>query len=86
MKYILVVFTSRNDTLRFYNIIKKHDTLCSIVSTPHKLSRSCGISVKAQYSLLNLTKQLIFKNQFPTFNGVYEINQSTPNNIPSRIY
>lgn len=80
------MFTSRNDTLRFYNLIKQYNGFCSIISTPRSLSRSCGISVKISNNLLNISKQLISNNKFATFNGIYEINQSLPGNIPSRIY
>ena len=80
------MFTSRNDTLRFYNLIKQYNGFCSIISTPHTLSRSCGISVKISNTLLNISKQLISNNKFFTFKGIYEINQSPPGNIPSRIY
>jgi len=86
MKYILVMFASRNDTLRFYNLIKTYNGFCSIISTPHSLSRSCGISVKISSNLFALSKQLISNNKFNTFNGIYEINMSTPSNIPIRIY
>lgn len=86
MKYTLVMFTSRNDTLHFYNIIKQHNGFCSIINTPHTLSHSCGISVKISNNLLNLSKQIISNNKFYTFKGIYEISQSSPNNIPSRIF
>lgn len=80
------MFTSRNDTLRFYNLIKQHNGFCSIISTPHSLSQSCGISVKISNNLLNLSKQLLSGSKFATFKGIYEVNLSLPNNIPSRIY
>lgn len=80
------MFTSRNDTLKFYNLIKQQNGFCSIISTPHTLSRSCGISVKISSNLINYAKHLISNNNFTTFKGIYEVNQSLPNNIPSRIY
>ena len=86
MRYILVMFTSRNDTLRFYNLIKQYNGFCSVISTPHSLSRSCGISVKISNNLLISAKQLISNNNFATFKGIYDINLSSTNNIPSRIY
>lgn len=84
MKYIIVMFNVRSDTMRFYNLIKKFNGFCSIVNTPHSLSRSCGISIKISNNQLNLAKQLISSNNFSSFKGIYEINIS--NNIPTRIY
>ena len=80
------MFTSRNDTLRFYNLLKKYNGFCSIISTPHSLSKSCGISVRLSGNLVGLAKQMLSSNNFATFNGIYEINLSTPGNIPTRIY
>ena len=85
MKYIIVMFNSRNDTMRFYSLIKKFNGFCSIINTPHSLSRSCGISVKIAGSLVGVSKQIISNNNFGTFKGIYEINIVNNKDIPTRI-
>ena len=86
MKYIIVMFTSRNDTMRFYNIIKKLNGFCSIINTPHSLSRSCGISIKIGTNLINNATQIIKNNNFSSFKGIFEIDLSNSQALPRKIY
>ena len=79
------MFTSRSDTMRFYNILKRYNGFCSIINTPHSLSRSCGISVKISPSQVNLAKQIVSSGGFSSFKGIYELNTSNNNDIPTRI-
>ena len=73
MKFTLAVFKSRTDTMRFYNIIKKYNGFCSIINTPHTLSRSCGISVKISGANISIAKNIIASNRFDSFVGIYDI-------------
>lgn len=85
MKYIIVMFSSRTDTMHFYSLIKKFNGFCSIINTPHSLSRSCGISVKISGNQIGIAKQIIANNRFSTFKGIYEINMINNKDIPTRI-
>ena len=78
MKYLVVVFSSRNDTMQFYNTLKSYNTYCSIINTPRILSRSCGISVKIVGGNLELAKRIISARKFATFKGIFELS-SKPN-------
>ena len=84
MRYIIVVFSLRNDTLTFYNTIKTKVGFCSIVNTPHTLSRSCGISVKIPTSAIDLSRQIA--SRINSFKGIYEINTQLGRTQPIRIY
>ena len=86
MKYIVVIFTSRTDTMHFYSLIKKYNGFCSIINTPHSLVRSCGISVKISYSLVNISKQILSNNHFSSFKGIFEISIVNNKDIPVKIY
>ena len=86
MKYLIVMFNVRSETLTFYNMLKKFDGFCSIINTPHSLARSCGISVKIGNNLVNSAKQLLYNNRFTSFKGIYEINIANNRDIPTRIY
>ena len=85
MKYVIVMFTSRSDTMRFYSIFKRFNGFGSVINTPHSLARSCGISVKISVSQINLAKQIISSNNFSSFKGIYEINTTNNRDIPTRI-
>ena len=74
MKYLVIVFSSRNETMQLYNILKNLNVYCSIINTPRLLSRSCGISVKVLNNNLELIKQLISSNRFSSFKGIFELD------------
>ncbi|MBQ7880545.1 MAG: DUF3343 domain-containing protein [Clostridia bacterium] len=86
MRYTIVMFTSRTDTMRFYSLIKRFDGFCSLINTPHSLARSCGISIKISGTLINIAQQLIASNNFSSFKGIFEINIVNNRDIPTRIY
>ena len=86
MKYLIVMFSSRTDTMRFYSIIKNHNGFCSIVNTPHSLSRSCGISIKISNNQLGIAQQIVRNNNFSSFKGIFEINMTNTKDMPKRIY
>lgn len=86
MKYIIVMFSSRNDTMRFYSLLKKYNGFCSIINTPHSLARSCGISVKISSNQVQIARHLVTNNNFSSFKGIFEINMQDNHAIPTRIY
>ncbi|MBQ8522094.1 MAG: DUF3343 domain-containing protein [Clostridia bacterium] len=86
MKYLIVMFSSRTDTMHFYSIIKKFNGFCSVVNTPHSLSRSCGISIKISNNQLVVAQQILKNNKFSSFKGIFEIDMTNANSIPKRIY
>ena len=84
MKYIVVMFNSRNDTMRFYSLIKRYNGFCSIINTPHALSRSCGISIKIGNNLIPISSQIVRNNNFSSFKGIFEIDMHT--NLAKQLY
>lgn len=73
MKYTLVVFSSRQDTMTYYKIIKNFGLFCSIVNTPRKLSSSCGISCKIDARLISNSLNIIKTNHLHSFKGIFSI-------------
>lgn len=72
--YIVAVFSSRNETLYFANILKNNGFYVSIINTPKEAGQACGISVKFNYSIFNIAKEILYSNPFRTFVGFYSIN------------
>ena len=73
MKYTIIVFNSRTDTMRFFKIIQNYGLFCSVINTPRLLSKSCGVSVKIDSRLISQSLNVIKSNRFTTFQGVYQI-------------
>lgn len=74
MKYTVVVFSSRSDTMRFYKTIRNYGLYCSIINTPRSLSSSCGISVKIDSRLIIHSSTIIKQFTLYSFKGIYEIS------------
>ncbi len=82
MKYYLVVFRSRNETIKFVNIMNSYNYLASAVTTPRQISVSCGISAKIDGRAVEIAKQILGRRQFYTFAGIY----SYSNDQYSRVF
>ena len=74
MSYYLVVFRAKSESMRFQSLISSYGAMTTIISTPRKISVSCGISVKIRSIDLNLAKTILSRRQFYTFAGIYLIN------------
>jgi len=85
MKYTLVVFASRQDTMTYYKIIKNYGLFCSIVNTPRKLSQSCGVSCKIDSRLIPHSMTIIKTNHLHSFKGIYAVEIISGNEIINRI-
>lgn len=71
MTYFIVVFRSRSETMKFANILNSYGFKSAFVSTPRKISVSCGISVKIEPKGLQVAKEILKRRQFYTFGGIY---------------
>ena len=86
MKYTVVVFSSRSETMQFYNVIKNSGLFCSVINTPRTLSASCGVSTKIDNRLIQPGIMIIHKLNLRTFKGIYEITFQNQKEVATRIY
>lgn len=75
MKSYIVVFRSRNETIKFVNILNSYSYPASVVTTPRQISVSCGISARINDRALEVAKQILQRRQFYTFGGIYYFNE-----------
>lgn len=59
MEYVLASFRSRNDTVGFYNFLKRNNVWCEIANTPKEAGVGCGISVKFRTGYLHAVKSAL---------------------------
>ena len=71
MTFFIVVFRSRSESMKFANILNSYGFKSAFVSTPRKISVSCGISVKIETKALQAAMEILKRRQFYTFGGVY---------------
>ncbi len=71
MNYILAVFTSRSQTMLFYNKLKAKRIACSIINNPKATNITCGICVK--FYAYNLSQaRAILSNNMTGFAGFFK--------------
>ena len=86
MKYTVVVFSSRSETMQFYKVIKNYGLFCSVINTPRTLSASCGVSTKIDNRLIQPSIMVLHKLHLHTFKGIYEITLQNHKEVATRIY
>ena len=50
MEYVIVVYRSRNVSMRAYNFLSSQGVTCALISTPRNANVGCGLSVKLSMS------------------------------------
>jgi hypothetical protein len=73
MNYVIAVFRSRAETIRFNNELKAMGVLREIVSTPRQARVGCGLSVKFKRVNSAHALKLLRFNGYNTFAGFYEV-------------
>ncbi|MBQ8430389.1 MAG: DUF3343 domain-containing protein [Clostridia bacterium] len=86
MKYTIVVFSSRNETMRFYRIVKNYGLFASIINTPRKLASSCGISCKIDVRLISYSINIIHQEMYQTCKGIYSIELINGRELITKLY
>lgn len=75
MTYILAIFSSRNETLYFANMLRTSGIFVRIINTPKEAGQTCGISVKFQDKSLVFAKHLLTTKPFRSFEGFFSVKQ-----------
>ena len=71
MQYIMAVFRSRTEALTFANILSSYRVPVSVISTPRRLSVSCGICIRFDSRLITIAKDVMLRRKFDTFVGFF---------------
>lgn len=70
---IIAVFRSRSHAIDCHRILKALNVPCSLIATPKEANVGCGLSVKLPYSAFAKAKQVIAKENYPSFSGYLKI-------------
>lgn len=71
MNYILAVFSSRSQTMLFYNKLRAKKVACSIINNPKATKATCGICVKFYAYNLGIARSVL-NNNMTGFAGFYK--------------
>ncbi len=72
-KYCIFAFSSRTESIRFFNLLKAAAVPAMIINLPRMLNLGCGLSVKISCAYFNAAADIYGRNAFRTFLGAYEI-------------
>ena len=73
MTEIIAVFRSRSHAIDCNRILKALSIPCSLIGTPKEANVGCGLSVKLPYSAFERAKQVIVRENYPSFAGYLKI-------------
>ena len=74
MRFVIAVFTSRNETLYLANMFKSNGLYADVINTPKEAGQACGISVRFEERLLPVAKNFLKSKPFRSFYGFFRIN------------
>lgn len=85
MKYIIVTFRSRNQTLLFSQILSSYNIKSKIINTPRSATVSCGLSVKIEEQDFEVVKSILARRNFQGFAGFFKVYNIGNNQIVTPI-
>ena len=72
----LVVFRSKTETMKFASLLGSYGYKYVLISTPRKISVSCGVSAQIDFVALEVAKLILKRRQFYSFAGIYKMELS----------
>ena len=73
MKFVIAVFTSRNETLYFVKMFKSNGLYADVINTPKEAGQACGISVRFEERLLSVAQNFLNAKPFRSFYGFFRV-------------
>ena len=73
MTEIIAVFRSRSHAINCNRILRASGVPSSLIGTPKEANVGCGLSVKLPYSAYAKAKQIIARENYPSFAGYLKI-------------
>lgn len=75
MKYIIISFNSRTNLMSFAKILRNSQIPMNIINTPHKISSSCSLSIKADILFQPKILTLLSFSNVEGLLGVYSVQE-----------
>lgn len=69
--YYIFAFRSRNQSMRFYETLKRDGVPSRIISTPRAVSVGCGLSVQVSPDYVDSGRKLLGFHNFDSFLGLF---------------
>lgn len=77
MNYVVAVFRSRNESMKFMQQLQRYNIPCAIINTPKEANASCGVSVKFNEKYFGVANKLVRSDMFSSFLCFLRTNETT---------
>jgi len=75
MEYLIAVFKSRTQVMKFYEKLQSCRIPADVVNTPREASLGCGLSVKFSEENFGYVKNILRTDYYHSFGGFFKINE-----------
>jgi hypothetical protein len=75
MEYLITVFRSRTQVMKFCDLLTKYRISASIINTPREACLGCGLSVKTDVRDFEYVNQLLKISECPSFAGFFIVQE-----------
>lgn len=75
MEYLIAVFKSRTQVMKFYEKLQDCRIPADVVNTPREASLGCGLSVKFSCQDYYYIKKLLSSEYFHSFAGLFKVTE-----------
>ena len=76
MEYLIAVFKSRTQLMRFYDLLQQRRIGSAVINTPREASLGCGLSVKFNRHDYSNVTYLLRSEQFYSFAGMFIVTEN----------
>ena len=76
MEYLIAVFRSRTQVMKFYEKLLDCGRFADVVNTPRQASLGCGLSVKFGCDDFYFVQRILKSDCFHSFAGLFKVTES----------
>lgn len=76
MEYLIAVFKSRTQVMKFHERLQSNNIASSIINTPREAAMGCGLSVKFYTEDYHGVLNILRTENYYSFAGFFRVNES----------
>ncbi len=73
MEYLIAVFKSRTQVMKFYGNLQNYRIHSNVINTPREASLGCGLSVKFNMQDYNNVLKVLRMDNYYSFGGFFKV-------------
>ncbi len=86
MKYLIIAYKSRNNLFSVNRVLNLRGISTRVINTPHRLSISCGLSIRVDIKSLEVCKSVVQEINLNGFMGIFLVEINNGNDTITRVF